>query len=87
MNDQAKASATLLVQKLASVRAPGRLLVGIAGIPASGKSEFALLVTKHVNTLLHDRDEKAVLVGLDGWHLTRAELDAMDDPKLAHDKR
>jgi len=30
---------------------------------------------------------KAVLVGLDGWHLTRAQLDELPDPKLAHDRR
>lgn len=30
---------------------------------------------------------RAVLVGLDGWHLTRAQLDALPDPKLAHDRR
>lgn len=29
----------------------------------------------------------AILVGLDGWHLTRAQLDAFPDPKLAHDRR
>lgn len=28
-----------------------------------------------------------VLVGLDGWHLTRAQLDAFPDAKLAHDRR
>lgn len=27
------------------------------------------------------------MVGLDGWHLTRAQLDAFADPKLAHDRR
>jgi pantothenate kinase len=29
----------------------------------------------------------AILVGLDGWHLTRAQLSAMPDPKLAFDRR
>ena len=29
----------------------------------------------------------AVYIGLDGWHLTRAQLDAFPDPKLAHDRR
>lgn len=29
----------------------------------------------------------AVIVGLDGWHLTRAQLDAMENPKLAHARR
>lgn len=32
-------------------------------------------------------DDTAILVGLDGWHLTRAQLDAMPDPKLARDFR
>jgi len=30
---------------------------------------------------------EAILVGLDGWHYTRARLDVMPDPKLAHDRR
>ena len=30
---------------------------------------------------------RVILIGLDGWHLTRAQLDAMSDPKLAHDRR
>jgi pantothenate kinase len=29
----------------------------------------------------------AILVGLDGWHLTRDQLRAMVDPKLAFDRR
>lgn len=29
----------------------------------------------------------AVMVGLDGWHLTRAQLDATENPKLAHARR
>ena len=33
------------------------------------------------------KSARAVLVGLDGWHLTRAQLDAMPDPRLAHDRR
>ncbi|KAL1746207.1 P-loop containing nucleoside triphosphate hydrolase protein [Schizophyllum fasciatum] len=87
MEAEARASAAYLVEKLKDVPVPTRLLVGIAGIPASGKSEFAVLVNKYTNELLEGHVEKATLVGLDGWHLTRAQLDAMSDPKLAHDKR
>ncbi|KAL1736299.1 P-loop containing nucleoside triphosphate hydrolase protein [Schizophyllum commune] len=87
MDAEARASAAYLVDKLQSVPTPNRLLVGIAGIPASGKSEFAVLVNRYTDALLEGRDEKATLVGLDGWHLTRAQLDAMSNPKLAHDKR
>ena len=66
-----------------------RLLVGICGIPASGKSSLAALLVRKVGDLLIARQSTAacMLVGLDGWHLTRADLDAMDDPKLAHDRR
>ena len=82
-----------------------RLLVGIAGIPASGKSTLAMLITNKINHLLamdeaHRQSvavstpsstplgkSRAILVGLDGWHLTRAQLDALPDPKLAHDRR
>jgi pantothenate kinase len=51
---------------------------------------LANLVIDKTNTLLHLRngnESEAVLVGLDGWHFTRAQLDAFPDPKLAHDKR
>lgn len=63
----------------------------MAGIPASGKSSVADLILEKTNTLLQKNpkhgDKAAVLVGLDGWHLTRAQLDAHPTPKLAHDKR
>ncbi|RDX43943.1 P-loop containing nucleoside triphosphate hydrolase protein [Lentinus brumalis] len=86
----------------------GRLLVGIAGVPASGKSTLARLVVERVNEAAQSSSTGsiaaenalsaavnegtsatpvAVYVGLDGWHLTRAQLDAMPDPKLAHDRR
>lgn len=66
-----------------------RLLVGITGIPASGKSTFAQILTDHINDILvaMNKDSRAILIGLDGWHLTRAQLDALPDPKLAHDRR
>jgi len=69
-----------------------RILVGIAGIPASGKSSFAQFLTDRINqagALLADRDDQrpAVLVPLDGWHYTRAQLDLFPDPKTARDRR
>ena len=30
---------------------------------------------------------EAIVVGLDGWHLTRAQLAALPDPQLAKDRR
>jgi pantothenate kinase len=64
-----------------------RLIVGIAGVPASGKSTLAARVVQYTNDLLRQEDDVAILVGLDGWHLTRAQLDAFPDAKLAHDRR
>lgn len=65
----------------------------MCGIPASGKSTFTELILKHTNDLLEisypsgESGPRAIVVGLDGWHLTRAQLDALPDPKLAHDRR
>ena len=69
-----------------------RLIVGIAGIPASGKSTLAKLIVDHTNAILKTNVEstertEAILVGLDGWHLTRAQLAALPDPQLAKDRR
>ena len=85
---------------------PRRLLVGVSGIPASGKTTFTQILTERVNLILNqarspvqlsesttttiqDIQERpqAILVGLDGWHLTRAQLDVFPDPQTAHDRR
>lgn len=76
-------------------------MVGIAGIPASGKSTFSRLLTARVNGILSDRNqgtsdapaeetlehEQAILVSLDGWHLTRDQLNDFPDPDEAHNRR
>ncbi|KAF5313289.1 hypothetical protein D9619_003650 [Psilocybe cf. subviscida] len=109
MDTEIEELAQVLVHRLDSTPPHLRLLIGIAGIPASGKSTFAKFLTDRVNSLLreqglerpressaglpthaqprHTKSERAILVGLDGWHLTRAQLDAFPDPKLAHDRR
>ena len=89
---------------------PRRLLVGISGIPASGKTTFAQILTERINHILIQARSpaqlnestttttqdtqvvdverpQAILVGLDGWHLTRAQLDVFPDPQTAHDRR
>ncbi len=45
------------------------------------------MVILRCNKLLSGKQAQAILVGLDGWHLTRAQLDAFPNPKLAHDRR
>jgi pantothenate kinase len=67
-----------------------RLLVGIAGIPGSGKTSLARMIVHQINLRTKDpsiSSPAAILVGLDGWHLTRDRLRAMADPKLAFDQR
>ncbi|KAL6298167.1 P-loop containing nucleoside triphosphate hydrolase protein [Sparassis latifolia] len=90
--------AEYLAQFLQSTDPSARLLVGIAGVPASGKSTLVQHIVDYLNDTLPlgnepsrtddtTRKDVAVSVGLDGWHLTRAQLDALPDPKLAHDRR
>jgi pantothenate kinase len=92
--------AQYLVDQLDSLQLPEprrRLLVGISesGIPgpASGKTTFAQILTERINHILNQprtqdiERPQAILVGLDGWHLTRAQLDVFPDPLAAHDRR
>ncbi|UZJ53452.1 hypothetical protein CBS101457_002772 [Exobasidium rhododendri] len=62
-----------------------RILVGLCGVPGSGKSQLARHVISRLNG--GEEGEVAIVVGMDGWHLTRAQLEAMPDPQLARDKR
>ena len=63
----------------------GRVLVGLAGSPGSGKSTSAAGVVGHINAELGAGT--AVVLPMDGFHLYRAELDAMPDPAEAHRRR
>ncbi|KAJ7184350.1 P-loop containing nucleoside triphosphate hydrolase protein [Mycena filopes] len=83
-----------LVAKFHSIPTESRLIVGIAGSPAAGKSSFCHRLLRNINTLLAQdvsspatEPTSAILVGLDGWHLTRAELSLFPDPQLAHERR
>ncbi|KIK04219.1 hypothetical protein K443DRAFT_434612 [Laccaria amethystina LaAM-08-1] len=90
MEAEAKVLSQVLVKKLQETPSSKRLLVGISGIPASGKSTLAQLVVDHTNVVLAKDPEsttRSILVGLDGWHLTRAQLDLFPDPQQAHDRR
>ncbi|KAJ1310750.1 hypothetical protein OPQ81_009272 [Rhizoctonia solani] len=73
-----------LIDKLKSLPVEHRLLVGICGIPASGKTTLSKKIVEKINSL---ESEVAVLVGLDGWHFSRAELDKFENVKEAYDRR
>lgn len=51
-----------------------RLLVGIAGAPASGKSTLAQWLVDHINSDISET-KPAVVVPMDGFHLDNAILD------------
>lgn len=63
----------------------GRYMVGIVGMPGSGKSTLARNVAQIINSI--QQDACAVVLPMDGYHYTKAELDAFDDPTEAHARR
>ncbi|RPA83389.1 P-loop containing nucleoside triphosphate hydrolase protein [Ascobolus immersus RN42] len=68
-----------------------RILIGIAGIPGSGKTTLAKRIANRINEILkesNDTDEEvAIMVPMDGYHYYRHELDQMEDPAFAHARR
>ncbi|KAI4852717.1 P-loop containing nucleoside triphosphate hydrolase protein, partial [Aureobasidium sp. EXF-8845] len=71
-----------------------RLMIAVSGIPGSGKTTLASVVANRLNDLHHEKypalaqnDEPAAFVPMDGYHLSRAQLDAMPDPNTAHARR
>jgi pantothenate kinase len=78
------------------------LLIGISGLPGSGKTTVAGSVVKQLNERYHKEwrakhpnspgtapydPDIAFYVPLDGYHLTRAQLAAMPDPEEAAYRR
>lgn len=70
---------------LLSSTGKNRIIIAIVGIPGSGKTTIAERVSHLINKQIGKEVAKAV--GMDGYHLTRQELSAMDDPVTAHERR
>ncbi|XP_022758330.1 putative uridine kinase C227.14 isoform X2 [Durio zibethinus] len=72
-------------------------IVGLAGPPGSGKSTLAVEVTQRVNKLWPQKARSfdsqvkppnvAIVIPMDGFHLYRSQLDAMENPEEAHARR
>ena len=62
-----------------------RVVVGLAGLPGAGKSTLAQFWVEQINQ--RHGAGTAVVIGMDGFHLTRAQLAAMPDPQAALARR
>ena len=67
-----------------------RLIVGVVGIPASGKSTVASLMVSTINRRRASSSSSSsstapvcAVLPMDGFHLTRLELSRMEDPERA----
>lgn len=69
MEDELKGLVDYLEEQLE--RREDRILLSIASIPGGGKSTLAFLLAQSLNRV----DQRAKVVGLDGWHYSRAQLD------------
>ncbi|KAK6383051.1 hypothetical protein LTS17_003721 [Exophiala oligosperma] len=84
------------IHAAARAKAPGRLIVGIAGPPGCGKSTIAATVVSLINN--NNRKEpppdaaaaarcRAQTIPLDGFHYTRQYLDSLPNRKEAYIRR
>ncbi|ORX70664.1 P-loop containing nucleoside triphosphate hydrolase protein [Linderina pennispora] len=58
-----------------------RFVVALGGVPGSGKSYLSERIVDAVNAICGT--DVAMAVSMDGFHLTKQQLLAMDNPKLA----
>lgn len=63
----------------------GRMLVGLAGAPGAGKSTLAQQLSSAVNATCGA--DSCVALGMDGFHLSKAQLAQMPDPAAAFARR
>ncbi|XP_011621604.1 putative uridine kinase C227.14 isoform X1 [Amborella trichopoda] len=98
MDEIYAALAERLLPSAATLSNPcSKYIVGVAGSPGSGKSTIASEVVDRLNKLwlqkaprmdlLVEPTDVAIVVPMDGFHLYRSQLDAMEDPMEAHARR
>lgn len=70
----------LLQQRLATLPAGHQYWIGLAGAPGSGKSTLTAALQMRLG-------DDLLVLPMDGYHLYRCQLDAMNDPHLAYRRR
>ncbi|PWZ00910.1 P-loop containing nucleoside triphosphate hydrolase protein [Testicularia cyperi] len=79
-----KEHASTILARLDNHGPERRLLVGISGVPGSGKSWFAQFLAEEIDKT---RPNITKIVGMDGWHLTREHLRQSQDPEMMFARR
>ncbi len=74
-----------LLENLPKQAGGTRVLIALVGLPGSGKSTVGNKLAQEVNVKMDA--EVALCLGMDGFHLTRAQLAAFPDPALALKRR
>ena len=81
-------------EKFKNVPLSKRYLIAVSGIPGSGKTTLAARVSNRLNELHAQQSPGtsagsplAAFIPMDGYHLSRSQLDAMPDPISAHARR
>ncbi|KAH8672945.1 P-loop containing nucleoside triphosphate hydrolase protein [Ilyonectria robusta] len=91
MEDQVKKLVEKAWRRYQETPQDRRLLIGVAGIPGSGKTTLSQIITSRLNAHAASTSPPtappATFVPMDGFHLTRAALSAMPDPAVAHARR
>jgi pantothenate kinase len=73
-------------------RIVSRKVIGIAGIPGSGKTSIASKIEAHANSLMvsaahGNASPRCIVMPMDGFHMSRQQLSAMPDAELAFKRR
>ncbi|KAJ5907879.1 hypothetical protein N7495_000561 [Penicillium taxi] len=91
MNEQVEHLVNKTWAKFCSTPDDARLMIAVSGIPGSGKTALANIMTERINKIYASENlgstPIATTIPMDGYHLTRAQLAAMPDPGYAFARR
>ncbi|KAJ6788412.1 hypothetical protein PWT90_04693 [Aphanocladium album] len=91
MEEQVQRLVDKLWKKYQATPADKRLLIGVAGIPGSGKTTFSKVITARLNDLAAKQNPSspapAAFLPMDGFHYPRSYLSAQADAALYHARR